>query len=187
MRWRIAALGAVLLLSACAKDGGEEADGAPPARADGQADAGSDPRPDSELVTWLDDFCDARFAVDLPYPPVAPMPSTETDRQPLLDYLADVDAALVAAKDAVLALPPPPVEAANDLVEAYVADVEEFQSRIDEHTSRAGSFPADRLDAVYRLSGLDIVSYVPGGEAWQDDVEASPELSGAYEEATSCP
>jgi hypothetical protein len=177
VRASLAMLLAAFLLSACGGSDGAEGE-------TGEEVAETDRGPDSELVAWMDDFCDARWSLDLPAPPTAPSPITEADRQRLLDVLADTDAALAAAVAAVDALPASPVVAGDDMVDRYRADLEEFRSSMAEYAEHAGVFPVPELGAVYRLSAVDLASWAPAGV--DELVEGNADLTEAYQAATAC-
>jgi hypothetical protein len=168
------ALIAALLLAACGGGGGRANDD----------DANSGP--DADLVAWMDGFCEARWSLELPelLPPADPI--TEANRQPLLDFLADIDAALAAADEAVVALPAPPTAAGNGLVESYRTDLEGFRSEMEEHAANAAVFPLEGLAAVYRLSGVGAVSFSPGGAGLADYLEGHADLADAFQEASAC-
>jgi hypothetical protein len=137
-------------------------------------------------LLWMDDFCEARWSLELPDPLPPADPITEADRQPLLDFLANMDAALAAADEAVVALPAPPTAAGNDLVESYRADLAELRSEMEEHAANAAVFPLEGLAAVYRLSGVGAVSFSPGGTDLSDYLEGHADLADAFEQASAC-
>jgi hypothetical protein len=181
VRASLAMLLAAVLLSACGGSDGadDEAEGET-----GEEVAETDRGPDSELVAWMDDFCDARWSLDLPAPPTVPSPITEADRQQLLDVLADTDAALSAAVEAVDALPASPVAAGDDMVDSYRADLEEFRSSMAEYAEHAAVFPVPELGAVYRLSAVDLASWAPAGV--DELAEGNADLTEAHQAATAC-
>lgn len=165
---------AISLLAACGGGGG----------ADEEEEA--DPGPDAELVSWMGDFCEARWSLALPDPLIVSGPITEADRQPLLDFLADMNAALAAADEAVVALAAPPTAAGNDLVDSYRADLDDLLSEMTEYADQAAVFPLDGLAAVHRLSGVSAVSFLPGGEDLSDYLEGHADLTEAYQHAPAC-
>jgi hypothetical protein len=164
---------AVVLLSAC---GGGEAD-----------EEGADAGARAELVAWMGDFCEARESLlELPSPLPHPGTITEADRQPLLDFLADMDAALAAAEEAVVGLPTPPVAAGSDVVDSYRADLDEQRSQMAEYSVMATAFPPDGLENVYVISGIAAISFLPGGDDLSDYLDGQDDLTQAYQEAPAC-
>jgi hypothetical protein len=187
---------AVALLSACGGgDEGEEArERTPGQNADGgDGDDGSSApgAPAPEVVQWMGDFCEAKkLLIDMPFPPETNVPSTEADRRPLLDFLGETSSVLTDADEAAAALPPPPpgtAAAGNELVDSYRDDLDELLSKMDEYTADAVVFPAEDLDSVRVLSGVDVVTFSPGGEGMSDYLRGHPDLAAAYDDATACP
>jgi hypothetical protein len=103
---------AALTLTACATDT------TPPAHLSNSTrpSAPTTPGTNTTLASWSATFCslDGAVAGQLPQPPIAPLgTTTDTDRQPLLDYLKDASTLLTNADKAFGALPPGPTAAAK--------------------------------------------------------------------------
>ncbi|MEO3753644.1 hypothetical protein [Streptomyces sp. B6B3] len=179
-----------LLLSACGGggDNGPTAPASTPGGATEDGEAAADP----ELDAWMGDFCaaydtflDAWLEVSVLVRP-APDPTTEADRAPLLDFLTAIQTALATGDGAAADLPEPPVPAGNDVVDHYRADLEDLRVQIAEYENNALLLPADALDNVYILSGMEVVTFLPGGEDMSEYLADHSDLAAAHERAPAC-
>ncbi|HEX2145182.1 MAG TPA: hypothetical protein VHG10_11805 [Glycomyces sp.] len=183
------ALSAVFLafgVAACSGDeaSNESADGgAATATAEEQAAA-------AELVDWAEAFCAAPevVPVDLHLPFTASAhntPTTEEDRQPLLDALADTDQALAEALAAIDDLPLGPTPGAEAAVGQYRADLEETRTALAEYTEIAPVYvPAD-LEGLFMLAGFDLMN-LPYPLMMAETYLTEPDLAEAAESAPAC-
>jgi hypothetical protein len=184
---------ALLLLFAC---GG----GARDHRAGGEASA--------ELVDWMNGFCEtvSHLVRDLPSPTPAPDPTTEADRQPLLDFLEASQRTVSAAEAAIENLPEPPTAAATGLVEVYREDLDELASDLAGYTDNATRFPAGELRNIYIIGGIDVLTFaeqhavlpgvegtdsrgeviLSGGEVMSEYLDGHVDLTEAHENAPAC-
>lgn len=173
-------------LTACTGDGSADAsvDGAT-STADEQAAVAA-----ADLVDWADAFCAAPEAIPtLLYVPFTAMahntPTTEEDRQPLIDALAEVAQALadaVAAADTVPAGPTPEAEAA---LAQYRADLEEAASTFAEYAELAPIYASADLEGLYMLAGLDVMN-LPYSLMMAETYLTEPDLAEAAANAPIC-
>lgn len=174
---------ALALTAASFGCGGEDGQGSDGGNG-GQADDGAS----GELVDWMGQLCEAvsQSVQGLPSPISEPEATTEADRQPLLDFLAEAQSAVSTAQEAADALPDPPTAAAGEVAEAFRGDLDGLASELSELTTSATVLPADRLANVYVVGGVAVVSFSPGGEEMSDYLDGRPALAEAYREAPSC-
>lgn len=177
----LAAACLALGLAACTGDGSADQSADDATSADEQA---------AELVDWAEAFCAAPEVIPtLLYVPFTAAahntPTTEEDRQPLIDALADVDQALadaVAAAETVPAGPTPEAEAA---LAQYRADLEEARSGFTEYAELAPIYASADLEGLYMLAGLDVMN-LPYPLMMAETYLTEPDLAEAAANAPAC-
>jgi hypothetical protein len=170
---------ALLLLFACGGDDSGDDDSNGERSADGS---------EAELVTWMGALCDAAAGSiqGLPTPMAAPGATTEADRQPLLDFLVDAQAAVASATEDADALPAPPTAAARDVADTYRSDLDTLAEDLAGYAANASALPAESLDNVYVVAGVQVVSFQPGGEEMSEYLDGRTDLTEAYQQAPAC-
>ncbi|SDD75441.1 hypothetical protein [Glycomyces harbinensis] len=180
-----AALAAAFLalgLTACT-GGGSADDG--PDEAPGTADERA-----AELVEWAEAFCAAPEAIPtLLYVPFTAAahntPTTDEDRQPLIDALADADQALADAMAAADTVPPGPAPEAEAALAQYRADLEETRGTLAEYAEIAPVYASADLEGLYMLAGMDVMN-LPYSLMMAETYLTEPDLAEAAANAPAC-
>jgi hypothetical protein len=145
------------------------------------------PGPDPALVTWMGQVCTAARAFD-PMPPFLGLraPTTETDRQPLLDWLQTVTTTMLTAQDAFAKVDTPPTPAARTMFDTLRTDLTDAVSQLSHEAGNAVLFPADKLTAVYTLSIVAVSPWEEGGPKLGYYLKDRPDLTAAHDHAPPC-
>lgn len=145
------------------------------------------PGPDPALVTWIGQVCRAARAFD-PMPPFLGLkdPTTEADRQPLLDWFQKVTTTMRTAQNAFAKVDTPPTPTARTMLDTLRKDLTGAVGQLIHEAGNAVLLPADKLTAVYALSIVAASPWEQGGPKLGYYLKDHPDLNAAHDHAPPC-
>jgi hypothetical protein len=176
MRRRLVPLLAVLLAtSACSADAPEPED-----RANSHS-----PEVSAELTAWMGDVCTAdkpmrSVSIMVTTAPPVRENTTGADRKGIQTFLRTVLDKVGKTKKELAVLPEAPTAAGSKLVNDYRKNIDELYSTLFEYTENVEWFPAQSLNAPYRLALVELATF--RGMPFHDNAA----LTSAFRRAPEC-
>ena len=185
-RFLLIVLLVTVLLPACSDGSTGSVTTAPPSSSSAVPSSSptSSPSVDAdELESWVDAFCQVDYYVQSGLPADKPAAT----RAAVLAYAAGAQTQLSEGKSEFATLVPPPIAAANAMLRAYLATIDQWSASFAHLKSMTDAAPAKDLSAYATLAALDSLNFSnDAGETIKKAGQADRDLGAAINIATEC-